>query len=220
MPSLRDNKPASAQVLYHAFVLLLVTLAGLTDALLYQHSKELLAVYITGDTSKLAHSLQQGDVAKALPLLGIICAFFISTTFTAWLGNRLASRRAPVLLALIALLFFVAWPAGAPDQPYSPAGLTALATGALTQVCSQESGVTFMTGTLVRLGRTLAKGEVVRAAPLALRWLVWLLSAWAGALLDARFPPFALLVIAIWSLMLAAFSLLSAVKRCYATQDA
>ena len=220
MPSLRDNKPASAQVLYHAFVLLLVTIAGLTDALLYQHSKELLAVYITGDTSKLAHSLQQGDAAKALPLLGIICAFFISTTFTAWLGNRLASRRAPVLLALIALLFFVAWPAGASDYPYSLVVLIALAMGALNQVCSQESGVTFMTGTLVRLGRTLAKGEVVRAAPLALRWLVWLLSAWAGALLDARFPPFALLVIAIWSLMLAAFSLLSAVKRCYATQDA
>lgn len=75
MPSLRDTQPASAQVLYHAFVLLLVTVAGLTDSLLYQHSKELLAVYITGDTSKLAQSLQQGDVAKALPLLGIIFAF-------------------------------------------------------------------------------------------------------------------------------------------------
>jgi uncharacterized membrane protein YoaK (UPF0700 family) len=216
MPSLRDTKPAAGQL----FVLLLVTVAGMTDATLYQHSKELLAVYITGDSSKLGQFLQQGEMAKALPLLGIIGAFFISTTVTAWLGDRLASRRAPVLMTLIALLFFIAWPASAPEYPVMVVIIIALAMGALNQVDPDEPGVTFMTGTLVRLGRNLAKGAFASAAPLALRWLVWLLSAFAGAALNARFPAFTLLFIAVWSLVLAGFSLALGVGRGYATQDA
>lgn len=115
MPSLRDDKPAAGQLLSQTFVLLLVTVAGMTDATLYQHSKELLAVCITGDSSKLGQFLQQGEIAKALPLLGIISAFFISTTFTAWPGDRLAGRRAPTLMMLNArfpaftLLFISVW---------------------------------------------------------------------------------------------------------------
>lgn len=220
MPSHHHPNPDAAQALPVAFVLLLVTVAGLTDATLYQHSKEILAVYITGDTSKLAQFTQQGDIAKALPLLGIIAAFLASTTFAAWLGNRLAQWRAPVLLSLIALLFVFAWPASAPDYPYGVVLLIALAMGMLNQVCSQEPGVTFLTGTLVRLGRSLASGDIAAAAPLALRWAIWLLAALAGAALDALFPAVALLIIAAWSLLLAAFCLLAGIGRRHATQDA
>lgn len=199
-----------------AFVLLLVSVAGLTDATLYLHSKELLAVYMTGNTSKLAQFIQQGNVQKALPLLTLIVAFLASTTFSAWLGNRLGRWRAPVLLMLVALLLGIAWPASDADYPLAVVIAIALGMGALNQISASEPGVTFITGTLVKLGRLLASGECRQAWPLALRWLVWLTAAFVGAVLDHRYPQYLLLFIALWCLLLAASHLLLRKSRAFA----
>lgn len=185
------------------FVLFLVSIAGLTDAAFYLHSKDLLGVYFTGDTSKLAQFLQKGDLQKALPLLGLIITFLASTTLAAWLGNLLGKRRAPSLLLIVSVLIFAAWPIGAPDYPYPAVLLLVMAMGALNQICSQEPGVTFITGTLVKLGRALANGDLGQGLPLALRWLVWFAAALVGAWIDSTFPQYTLLFIALWALLLA-----------------
>lgn len=199
-----------------AFILLLVSVAGLTDAALYLHSKELLAVYMTGNTSKLAQFIQQGNLQKALPLLTLILAFLASTTFSAWLGNRLGRWRAPVLLLLVTFLLAVAWPASDAEYPLGMVIAIALGMGVLNQISASEPGVTFITGTLVKLGRQLAGGDFRQALPLALRWLIWLAAAFVGALLDSRYPQTLLLFIALWCLLLAASHLLLRKSRAFA----
>lgn len=186
------------------FIWLLVIAAGLTDATLYLHSKDLLAVYVTGDTSKLGQALQQGDLQKALPLLGVIVAFLFGTTAGAWLGRRAGSWRSPLLLALVALLLAIAWLATAPHYPPLMVLVIAVAMGLLNQVRGSEPGVTFITGTLVRLGRALARGSWRSAGGLGLRWLAWLLAALAGAWLDSRLAAWAIAIIALYCLLLAA----------------
>lgn len=186
------------------FIWLLVAAAGLTDALLYLHSKEMLAVYMTGNSSKMAQFFQQGDWAKALPLLAIVITFIAGTTLAAWLGNKARSWRAPRLLLLVALLLALACAFVSEKFALGTVLLISAAMGALNQVRGSEAGVTFITGTLVRLGRVLAAGEFRSAAKYALRWLVWLLAAFAGALLDSRFAEFSLLAVVLWCLALAA----------------
>lgn len=185
------------------FVLLLVAAAGLTDALLYLHSKEMLAVYMTGNSSKMAQFVQQGNLAKALPLLAIVITFVAGTTLAAWLGKRTGSWRAPWLLLLVALLVFAAWPFTGPQYAPGAVLLISAAMGVLNQVRGSEAGVTFITGTLVRLGRALAAGQFSTATQYGTRWLVWLVAAFAGALIDSRLMPVALLVVPGWCLMLA-----------------
>ncbi len=192
--------------LSQTFILFLVSIAGLTDAAFYLHSKDLLGVYFTGDTSKLAQFLQKGDLQKSFPLVGVIVTFLASTTLAAWLGNLLKKRRALPLLLIVAGLIFAAWPASAPDYPYSAVLLLVMAMGVLNQVGSQEPGVTFITGTLVKLGRALAKGDLRQGLPLALRWLVWFAAALVGAWIESTSPDYTLLLIALWALLLTVVS--------------
>ncbi|WAT01625.1 YoaK family protein [Rouxiella chamberiensis] len=203
-----SEQPADrSQELSPIFILFLVSVAGMTDASFYLHSKDLLGVYVTGDTSKMAQFLQKGDVQKVLPLLGIIATFLASTTLAAWLGNRLGRYRAPLLLFVVALFILATWPASAPDYPYGVVLSLVVAMGVLNQTCSNEPGVTFITGTLVKLGRGLAGGDFRESFPLALRWLVWFAAAFVGAFLNQHAAPYALPIIAIWCLLLALTSL-------------
>ena len=185
------------------FVWLLVAAAGVTDALLYLHSKEMLAVYMTGNSSKMARFFQQGDLAKALPLLTIVLTFIAGTTLAAWLGNKAASWRAPLLLLLVAVLLALACPFTSEKFSLGPVLLISAAMGTLNQVRRSEAGVTFITGTLVRLGRALAAGQFRSAGNYALRWLIWVIAAFFGALLDSHFAASALLAVPLWCLALA-----------------
>jgi uncharacterized membrane protein YoaK (UPF0700 family) len=192
--------------LSQTFILFLVSIAGLTDAAFYLHSKDLLGVYFTGDTSKLAQFLQKGDLQKSFPLVGVIVTFLASTTLAAWLGNLLKKRRALPLLLIVAGLVFAAWPISAPDYPYSAVLLLVMAMGVLNQVGSQEPGVTFITGTLVKLGRALSRGDLRQGLPLALRWLVWFAAALVGAWIESTSAHYTLLLIALWALLLTVVS--------------
>lgn len=89
MLSLLKNSHSSSQLMTQSFVLLLVSVAALTDASLYPHSKQLLAVYVTGDTSKLGQFASQGKFQKVLPLAGIIATFLTGTITEARAGNPL-----------------------------------------------------------------------------------------------------------------------------------
>lgn len=202
MSLLAKSDVSDNRELTQTFVLFLVSIAGLTDAAFYLHSKDLLGVYVTGDTSKLAQFLQKGDLQKVFPLVGLMIAFLASTTIAAWLGNRLGKHRASLLLLIVALLIFAAWPATEPEYIYSSVLLLVIAMGTLNQVCGQEPGITFITGTLVKLGRALAGGDFRQSLPLALRWFVWFTAALAGAWIDHLTAKYILLIIALWTLVL------------------
>ncbi|WP_345814510.1 YoaK family protein [Paraburkholderia sp. PREW-6R] len=180
---------------------LLVAVAGMTDSLMFMHSSDLLAVYMSGNTSKLARSLALGQWPALAALAGVIAAFFATTTVAAWLGKFVGRWRATLNLALTAVLLCVAWPLAHEQYSAGAVMLIAAAMGALNQVLADEPGVTFITGALVRLSRSLVERDAHAVVTGVLRWLAWLAGAMIGTLLDIRVEAPTLLLLAIGTAM-------------------
>lgn len=181
-------------------VLPLTAIAGATDAVIFQHSKELLAVYMTGNTTKVGEFAVQGQWTSVAPLLAVTASFLLATTVAAWVGQRLGNWRASVVLILSAVLMACAAPLAAlQPQPFSLAtvALIAAGIGCLNQALAAEPGVSFITGVLVKTGRALAAGRWPEALSDVLRWLALLLGALLGSVLTSVFGSATLLVIAL-----------------------
>lgn len=181
-------------------VLPLTAIAGATDAVIFQHSKELLAVYMTGNTTKVGEFAVQGQWTSVAPLLAVIASFLLATTVAAWVGQRLGNWRASVVLILSAVLMACAAPLAAlQPQPFSlvTVALIAAGIGCLNQALAAEPGVSFITGVLVKTGRALAAGRWPEALSDVLRWLALLLGALLGSVLTSVFGSATLLVIAL-----------------------
>jgi uncharacterized membrane protein YoaK (UPF0700 family) len=176
---------------------LLVAVAGMTDSLMFMHSSDLLAVYMSGNSSKLGRSLALGQWPALAALAGVIATFFATTTFAAWLGKLVGHWRPSINLALTAILLCVAWPIA--HEQYSPGAvmLIAAAMGAFNQVLADEPGVTFITGALVRLSRSIVERDAGAIVTGVLRWLAWLAGAVTGTLLDIRVEAPTLLLLAL-----------------------
>ncbi|MCM2129534.1 DUF1275 family protein [Larsenimonas rhizosphaerae] len=178
-----------------AFALLFMV-AGATDALIYRHSRDLLAVYMTGNTSHVGQHLALGDGAGTLPLLGVIATFFFATTAGAWLGDRAGLWRATLIMLLTATLVTAAW-ALAETRGYSYRTVLCIAAGMgmLNQVSARESGVTFLTGMLVRTGRAVASGHFREVFTGLMRWMAMIAGAAIATVLDERYGEHSLLFI-------------------------
>lgn len=185
-------------------VLPLVAVAGATDALMLLHSKELLAVYMTGNTSKVGQFALEGRWDSVGPLLAIVATFLLATTWAAWIGQRSGAWRATAVLALSSALLGCSAPfAELHSDRYSlpTVLLIAAAIGALNQARREEPGVSFVTGVLVRSGRALAAGKLAEAGSSLLRWVALLLGAVLGSWLDGLFGTVTLLGIAAFILI-------------------
>jgi uncharacterized membrane protein YoaK (UPF0700 family) len=180
-------------------VLPLLALAGATDALMILHSKDLLAVYMTGNSTKLGDFLAQGAWFKVGEIASVIGTFVFATTVAAWMGDRIGRVRSGVLLLFVGMLLAIAAPLAAQaTEKYSLATVMVIAAamGTLNQVRADEPGVTFVTGLLVKLGRCLAAGKFGGAADAFSRWLCLLIGALLGTLVDGRLGAATLLLLA------------------------
>ncbi|WP_250527162.1 YoaK family protein [Caballeronia sp. GAWG2-1] len=184
-------------------VFVLVAIAGGTDALVMLHSKEWLAVYMTGNSTKLSQSLVQGAFEKTIPLICVIACFLAFTTLAAWLGTRFPRWRAALSLTLTAILLACAVPLT--GEQFSPLTtcLVAAGMGAINQALADQPGVTFITGTFISVGRQLASRKFGAAALGMLRWISWIVGAAAGTVLNILFGPGALAAIALVGLVCA-----------------
>jgi uncharacterized membrane protein YoaK (UPF0700 family) len=187
MPSAAADQRNVVQA--HLPALFLMLLAGATDTLIFTHSKELLAVYMTGNSSKLGQSVAHGDWGTVLPLVAVIGSFVAATTLGAWLGKHAGRWREPLLMVILSLLLA--------SEKFSVATvmLVAAAMGMLNQVLANEPGVSFITGTLVKLGRAVADGQRKDILIGVLRWIAFALGALAGALLEPQAKTLMLLLI-------------------------
>lgn len=165
----------------------LLATAGAIDALLFLHAGGLLAVYMTGNTSKLGQSFSrlEGSAAGALAL--VIACFVGATTAAAWLGTRAGRARGAVLLGVVAVLLAAAQVLAETKYSVRTIALIAAAMGTLNQVLPAEAGVTFITGSLVGLGRAVASAQGRRALGLTLRWVAFLAGAVVATAADERF---------------------------------
>lgn len=171
----------------------LAMLAGYVDAIGFLRLGGLFVSFMSGNSTQLAVAIAGRGAGIALAA-GLVAGFVLGVVLGARVGLVASARRKPAVLALVTLLLALATAVGTmTPAPTAALVLLALAMGAENNVFQRGGevsvGVTYMTGTLVKLGQNLA---VASAGGPRWRWLPYLL-LWsglvAGAVAGATFYP-------------------------------
>jgi uncharacterized membrane protein YoaK (UPF0700 family) len=170
----------------------LAGLAGFVDALGFIALGGFFISFMSGNSTRLAVGLAEQASTAALAA-GLICDFVLGVILGTLVGQRLTRHRRPAVLGLVAAM--LAGAAALNMLGFRGAAIAAmtLAMGAENTVFERDGevsiGVTYMTGTLVKLGQRIAgalRGQDRRAwIPYLLLWL----GLMAGALLGALAYP-------------------------------
>ncbi|PZQ61655.1 MAG: DUF1275 domain-containing protein [Sphingomonas taxi] len=157
-------------------------LAGYVDAIGFVRLGGLFVAFMSGNSTQLAVDAADGGgwrTMTAALILGFVAGVMVATIMVERLG-----RRSPVVMILLSAAL-LAWAALLMVEGPG-AMLLAMAMGVLNVVFQRGGSasvpVTYMTGTLVRLGQSLAHALMGTAAPTA--WLPYLL-LWGGLVAGA-----------------------------------
>ncbi len=169
--------------------ILLAMLAGYVDAIGFLTISGFFVSFMSGNTTRMAVAAA-GPHPTALPL-AVIGSFVLGVVLASLLAERAGMRRKPAVLALVAILL-----AGAAlARPHATATATAIAlllamamgaeNGTFQRDGEVSIGVTYMTGTLVKLGQRIAAALVGGARwgwlPFLMLWTGLATGAWLGA---------------------------------------
>jgi uncharacterized membrane protein YoaK (UPF0700 family) len=163
-------------------------LAGYVDALAFIKLGGFFVSFMSGNSTRLAVGLAEGS-AHALIAGGIIAAFVLGVALGTFTGHVAKERRRPAVLALVAALLAAAAASSALGITALAIFTMALAMGAENAVFEREGevsiGLTYMTGTLVKLGQrivtALLGGDRFAWLPYLLLWIGLVLGAVIGA---------------------------------------
>lgn len=208
--AMRTNRLRGKVGLY--FVAALSVLAGMTDAIGFMATGDFVS-FMSGNTTRLAVSLGEGDASLVLRIGALLLAFVVGNALGVVVA-RLSGRRPWPLLSLIAaLLALAALLPAAWQLPALIAAVTAMGmiNAVVEEVNGLPIGLTYVTGALSRFGRGLGRallgerrqGWRVQLIP----WAGMFAGAVAGALLEHRFGIAALLFSALLAAALALASL-------------
>lgn len=190
----------------------LSVLAGMTDAIGFMATGDFVS-FMSGNTTRLAVAISDGDLSLTLRLLLCIATFIVGNALGI-IVSRLGGRRAlPLLLCTATLLCAAAaWP-WANQLPALLVAIIAMGmlNAAVEQVNGLPVGLTYVTGALSRFGRGLGRwmlgerrhGWRVQLVP----WTGMLVGAVIGALLEQRMGISALWVSGALSALLGLASL-------------
>lgn len=168
---------------------LLAASAGFVDAAGFIHFGGWFVAFMTGNSTRAAASLAAFSLEGFLAAFALIAAFLAGVVTASLLRRAVPSRPAATVCALVGLLLLGAWasvePAGVLTAP-----LLSLAMGALNSVFERDGevsiGLTYMTGTLVKLGQqiaaALAGGRRTGAGRYFLLWASLTAGSLAGGL--------------------------------------
>ncbi|MGW6378946.1 YoaK family protein [Rhodococcus sp. NPDC055112] len=168
---------------------LLAALAGYVDAMGYITLGGFFVSFMSGNSTRMAVGAVDGHWHLAAVGAAIIALFVLGVVVGSVLGRFARARRRPVVMCLVAGLLVVAVTASAIGPRQVVIAALALAMGAENTVFERTGGssisLTYMTGTLVKLGQRIAaaltggpRWEWVRFAGL---WLGLVLGVAAGA---------------------------------------
>lgn len=164
-------------------------LAGFVDALGFLSLGGFFVSFMTGNTTRLGIELAEGRTDGIL-LAGMIVALFVLGVVCGSLAGHVGKhRRQAAVLAFVTLALALSGGLDTTGQSVAAAGILALAMGAENAVFQRDGevtiGLTYMTGTLVKMGQRLA-GALLGGSRLAfLRHLTLWLSLLCGAILGA-----------------------------------
>lgn len=141
-----------------SLVAALSVLAGMTDAIGFMASGDFVS-FMSGNTTRLAVAISDGDMGLTLRLLLLVATFIIGNALGIIL-SRVGGRRALPLLLCIAMLLCAA--AAWPYDEQLPALLAAIIAmgmlnAAVEEVNGLPVGLTYVTGALSRFGRGLGR---------------------------------------------------------------
>jgi uncharacterized membrane protein YoaK (UPF0700 family) len=184
----------------------LSALAGYADANAFVHLGGYFVSFMSGNSTRLgvglAERLESAAIAGgliALFVLGVIAGALINST-----GTKAGSTR---VLAAVATTLTLASALASAGAAYFAIPLLACAMGALNAVFQRDGevsiGLTYMTGTLVRMGQRIANalkgGDRWDWGPYLLLWMGLVLGGALGAFVYGRIGLSALWLIAIAS---------------------
>ena len=159
----------------------LSALAGFVDAIGYVHLGGFFVSFMSGNTTRIGVGLTErgGD---ALIAGGLVVTFVAGVVLGSLASRQFGTRRRSAVLALVAILLVLAALFAIADYEAATAVAMALAMGAENAVFAEDGdvhiGLTYMTGTLVKLGQHVAIA-VAGGAPFG--WVPYLM-LWAGLL--------------------------------------
>jgi uncharacterized membrane protein YoaK (UPF0700 family) len=167
----------------------LSALAGFIDATGFIDLGGFFVSFMSGNTTRLAVGLAAGNGA-AIIAGGLIILFVTGVMLGTLTGHFLRAHRAAGVLGLVTSLLGLAALLGDLDDPRAAIIAMTLAMGAENAVFERDGevhiGLTYMTGTLVKLGqhltRALLGGPRWSWTPYLLLWLGLASGALAGAL--------------------------------------
>lgn len=187
-------------------------LAGAVDAAGFLKSGGLFVSFMTGNSTRLAVGIAQNS-RFALAAATLVALFVAGVVLTVLVSERVRSfPRKVAASVLVAALLIMAAAAGSAGAPRASVGCLCLAMGGANAIFRRDGdvsiGVTYMTGTLVRLGHRLA--DRIRGVggndwpPYLLLWLSLVFGGVGGALTYLWSPELALWSIALFAVALAA----------------
>lgn len=171
-----------------AFVATLAALAGYVDAVGFLTLGGYFVSFMSGNSTRLGVS-SWADLRGAAIAFTLIVVFVSGVAVTTYAFHRSAARRPMHVLQLVAFVLALATALALANLPFIGMIAATFAMGAMNAVYHRESalpvGLTYMTGTLVRMGEAFANGALghERGAwrPYAWHWAALVAGAAAGA---------------------------------------
>ncbi len=164
-------------------------LAGFVDALGFLNLGGFFVSFMTGNTTRLGIELAEGRLDGILVAGMIIVLFVIGVICGSLVGHVGRHRRQAAVLAFVTLALAVSAGLAAAGATVAAAGTLALAMGAENAVFQRDGevtiGLTYMTGTLVKMGQRLAGALLGGSRRAFLRHFMLWLGLLSGAFLGA-----------------------------------
>lgn len=177
----------------------LSALAGYVDAIGFIELGGYFVSFMSGNSTRLAVATvgETGRVVgvdEAVLAGGLIATFVLGVVAGSLVGRLAEARRRPAVLLLVTALLTLAASSGIVSATTVAIVAMVLAMGAENAVFERDDevhiGLTYMTGTLVKLGQRLTAailgGDRLGWLPYFLLWLGLVAGACAGALVHAR----------------------------------
>lgn len=175
---------------------LLATLAGMVDVIGYLHLNGLFVSYMSGNSTQLAASLGQGNLAAAGTIAKLVVLFVLGAAAGQMLAGVTGEwRMSCVLAGVTVLLTIAALLAAAPEPMVFAMGIL---NASMHRAGSIPVSLTFVTGALVRFGQGL--GDFLTRRSGELKWLAQAVP-WLGLIAGATIGSAAFMRIgeaAIW----------------------
>lgn len=166
----------------------ITAVAGFVDGVGFIHFGGYFLSFMSGNSTRSAAALAQGDPTGWLLAMGFVGSFVLGVILTTLLSSRVRYYRRPVVMYTSSVFLLCGALLGESGGVFT-AGALATAMGAVNVSYSRRGevtlGLTYMTGTLVKLGQQLAAalsgGSRTMWVPYAILWSMISLGSLAGA---------------------------------------